>query len=243
MDRIKQIFLKRAYLKIILIFFIIGVWAIYFRTFFSSGAYMDGVFLKKNIIGTENHYIGKSTDGNLHVIVKGQKNKDGSVEMSYRLPNNINRQYIVNFKDDSNWDLGIKNIQDKEGIIIFEGKYTKGRPVLFDKNGEPWMNDMFRVVVGTESQYNNQYKIPIINVVEFATFDRETIRGNYEYLIIAIILTIYILIDIKYPLFFFTLRHWIDVKDPEPSEFYIMMQHIGWAVCPIIIVILMLSAL
>lgn len=242
-ERIKKIVSRSVYFKIILVFFLICVLGIYFKTFFTTGVYFNDTFLKKEVISTDSHYIGESKYGDIHITVKGQKNKNSSVDVIYRLPNNINMQYSVSFKDAINWDLGIDNIKDEDGDIIFEGEYRKGSYFLFDKNGKPLMKDSFRVVINGDIQYNDDYKISLINIANFANFAKDTIRGDYEYLLIAIILFILTLIDIKFPLFFFTLRHFLDVQNPEPSDFYITMQRISWVVYPILIVIFMIAAI
>ncbi|MEA4961040.1 MAG: hypothetical protein VB114_05185 [Lutispora sp.] len=243
-EKIKQMSSKDIFLKILLPIILLIVLIFYFKAFFTIGAYYERTFLVKEVAASDNHYIGKSKYGDIHITVKGLENEGSSAEVIYRLPNNINKQYIVNFKNAENWGLGIENIEDEDGNIIFEGEYQKGSQFMFDKNGEPLMDYAdVRVSLGLEAVYSADYKVSLKSVADFASFANDTIRGEYEYLILAIILFLIIAIDIKYPLFFFELRHCLDVRDPEPSDFYIAMQRISWVAYPIIGIVLMAAAI
>lgn len=70
----------------------------------------------------------------------------------------------------------------------------------------------------------------------------ESICGELKSLILAIILFRMILIDVKYPLFFFNLKHFLSVKDPEPTDFHIFMQKVARVVISMIGVILLIVA-
>jgi len=236
-------FYTNKYSKPILLLLILILLFVYFKTFFTMGIYFDGVFLKKEGVDSICHYTGFNTYGNYHIIVNGQKNKDENVDVMYRLPNNINRQFTVNFIDNGDWEQGIVSIMDNDGIILFEGYYREDNPFLIDKNGKPVMDMNVLALVNGESPYNEEYKIPLKQVADIAHFNNDTIRGKYHYLIIAFIIFIIILIDIKYPLFFFNLEHFLDVRDPEPSDFYLYMQKASHYVLPVIGIGFMIAAI
>lgn len=242
-ERIKQIFSKKKYIIILLSILLLLILTIYFKTFFTTGAYFEDTFLKKEVISSDNHYIGKSMYGDIHIIVKGIENKHKSANIIYRLPNNINKQYTVNFKDASNWGLGIENIKDGHGKKIFEGEYKKGDRFLFDKSGKPLLKGSIRFRMDGVNPYKNGYKISLLNIAKFANFEKDRFRGDFELLMLAILLFVLVTIDIKFPLFFFTISHFLDVKDPEPSDFYIMMQRMSWVAYPLIAVVLMITAI
>ncbi|SKC79272.1 hypothetical protein [Maledivibacter halophilus] len=240
-EEIKKIILKKAYIKIFLSILIIFILGIYFKTFFTIGVYFNDTFLKKEVISSDNHYRDEDIYGDIHITVK--QNNDESVQVLYRLPNNINEEYTVNFKEASNGESEVDSIEDEEGEIIFEGKYIKGSSILLDKNGEPILDGIFRISFPGQNPYENNYKISLLNIVKFATFEKDRIRGKVELLIFAVFILIIWLIDIKFPLFFFKLRNFLEVKDPEPSEFYIMIQRISWFVYPAIALVLLIVAI
>ncbi|MBB6217153.1 hypothetical protein HNQ80_003259 [Anaerosolibacter carboniphilus] len=215
---------------------------LYFKTFFTTGVYFDDTFLKKEAEGSDTHYVGKSKHGDFHhITVKKGIDQQSGVDVIYRLPNDLNKKYTVTFRDAVNLEIGIESIKNEEGNIIFEGEYSKNMPFLFDKNGDPLME--YDYIIDEEISYNADYRIPLKNVVDFSTFSNETIRGRFELLMFAIILFVLTAIDIKFPLFFFMLKNFLHVRNPEPSDLYITMQRISWYMYPIIGIILMIAAI
>lgn len=55
--------------------------------------------------------------------------------------------------------------------------------------------------------------------------DNITKRGSLKPLLYAIVISIILFIDIKWPLFFFQLNHFLDVKDPRPTDYYLATQN------------------
>jgi len=114
---------------------------------------------------------------------------------------------------------------------------------MVDKNGKPIFSFETIVLADEYIVYDEDYEVPLKNIAEFALSEKDTIRGEFGYLIYAIIMFALTWIDYKYPLFFFKLRHWPEVEDPKPSEFYLMMQKISYVVVPVIGIILMIAAI
>lgn len=239
-ERIKEAITKNMLIKAAVAAVAVVALILYFRIFFTKGLFYDGTFLKKEITSTETNYKGRGPYGYINITVKGIKDKDPSAEVIYRLPNSINSQYTVAFRDRSNWAAGIENIKDEKGSVVFEGEYRRGSLFLIDKNGELIM-DMQMRVEGIDP-YDQSYKVPLANVAATASFAEEAVRGRFDLLFPAVFLLVFILIDIRFPLFFFNLEHWWDVKDPEPSDLYISLQRLSWHITPVIAIVLMIAA-
>jgi len=94
-ERIREMNRKDIFLKIVLPAVVIVLLIFYFKAFFTEGAYFNDTFLVKRVVGTERHYIGKNKQGNIYIIVKGLEDSYESMEVIYRLPGNIDRQYTV----------------------------------------------------------------------------------------------------------------------------------------------------
>lgn len=213
----------------------------YFKVFFQKGAYFDDTFLKKETISSESHYVGKNKYGDIHITVKGIKDVHKNAEVTYRLPNNINKTYIINYKDEKDWLAGIESITSNDIIMVSLGEYKNSRWLLADNNGKVIhdINLFFRDF----NPYENKYNISLNNVANFGSYESDTIRGEFGLLFMAVILFAITIIDIKYPLIFFKLEHFLSVKNPEPSDLYLAMQKISWVLFPIIGAVLMLLAL
>lgn len=243
----KQITNNRKELKIVLFIILIIITILYFKAFFSKGAYFNDLFLKKEVIDNATYYVGKTKQGDIKITVKEMKDANGDhnkTEVIYNFPNNISRHFIVNFQYEYSWDNNVESITDESGNILFEGIYIKGNRILHGKKE----NEKIILEANKDYRYdvvidNNTYKLPLIDVAEFATHEKDRIRGDAEIMIIAIILLSFVAFDIKYPLFFFTLSHFLEVKNPEPTDYYIFMQKTSWVVIPIISIVLLFVAI
>ncbi|WP_123610615.1 hypothetical protein [Mobilisporobacter senegalensis] len=219
----QNLVLKSAVVVIVIILSIL-----YGRFFLTPGVYYNDSFLKKIVTEKEVHYKGYSIDGNINITVKGSKNKSASSEVIYDLPNNLKFHYIVNYKDPNHWESGLENIQDVNSGMIHEADYRVDSMFLTDKDGNILFDDPVTVIVNGESIYNKDYRVPLKNVVDLATYNTETIRGNYLYVFFAVIILVITGIDIKFPRFYFYQKYRWSVANPEPSEFYVAMQQIFW---------------
>jgi len=233
---------KRGYVILILALIIIFLGSLYLKTFYSEGAYFEDAFLKKEVRLSETYYIGRHEEGEIHIVISALKDTRDSVNVRYSLPNNIDRDYTVRFKDANNWDKGIENII-YNGNIIFQGEYVEGDLFLWDENVNPMLGDNFRITFHDQATFDKSYKISKLSIAKFASYHNDTIRGKYEHLVMAALLALILIIDVKYPKLFFRLRHSLSVNNPEPSDFYITTQRIAWFVYPIIIVGLLLAAI
>lgn len=238
-EKMKNAITHKKSVKIILSCILILCIILYLRVFCTNGVYFDNIFLEKKIVGLESHYIGTSPEGTIEIIVDESEKEKGCINVIYKLPNNITRKYSVHFKKDSDNNI-IQTIKNDDGDNVFEGNYRTGGTFLYDKTGKPLLKDIkINISIGSndyKEKYTEDYRISLINVTRFAYKEKETIRGNSGYLMIAVMLSIFIIIDIKNPLLFFELKYFLSVENPEPSELYITLQRIGWIVYPIIIV-------
>ena len=232
---------RNRYLKYILISIPIILLIFYFKVFFTRGIYFNGTFLKKEVIATETHYLGKDEYGSLHLTVKGKKNIHKSSEVTFRLPGNLNFNYTVNFIDKDYWNTGIDSIVDQNGAVLFEGGDNGNSNILIQNNNK---RPIFEDPQSTRSYVvrDKYYKISPKTIAGLAYGDIDRFRGNFEILFVAIIFFVVTIIDINFPLFFFTLNHFLSVRNPEPSDFYLAMQRASWVILPLLGVILLILA-
>ncbi len=240
-DKIKQLIGKNKLFRIALIILITALLGLYFLAFFTTGANYEDTFLKKEVVSSETHYVGKSLWGTIHITVKSLDDTRNSFNVTYRLPNDIHKVFTVDFTGNGNLGQGIR-IKDESDNLLFEGEYRKGDLFLFDNNGQPFMEGIGEISVNGQSPYNSYYSIPLKNVVSFAAFENDTIRGDVRFLLLAVFLIILTAIDMRFPLFFFKLKYMFAVNDPEPSDFFLAMQRISWYAYSVIAFILLICA-
>lgn len=239
-----QNMLSHSYFKVFLAIIILIIALFYFKFFFTKGIYYDDVFLKKKEVTSHHYqYVGQSLHGDLSIAITGDKNTDMSSEVTYRLPNHIDRRYTVYYINKHDWDAGINKIIDEKDEVIFEGEYRKDVGIVFGTDGKPIFNSEIVYLQSGESRYTRSYTITPHNIASIATFNKDTIRGNPVFLLIAIVLFLYVLVDYHFPRFFFFLDHFISVKNPEPSDFYLSLQKASWYVAPIVGVGFLIAAI
>lgn len=244
-EKFKQLQKSKSFMVVLLAILLIIIF-FYYRAFFTIGVYFNDTFLKKEVVANEIHFNGKNKYGNINITVRGKgiENEKSSAEVDFMLPNNIKKQFKVYFNY-GQWDIGAIEIKDEKENTLFEGKYRKNGFWLYDNNGESVIEENigFFTDTGEEITYDTDYKLPLKKVAEFSMLENETIRGDFEIMLFAVFLLLITFIDIKSPLLFFTLSHYLHVKDPEPTEFYIAMQRISWVLFPIIGIVMLIVAI
>ena len=66
----------------------------------------------------------------------------------------------------------------------------------------------------------------------FARGPELTSRGSWGLYLLITLLTGLLALDVLFPKALFYMNHACDVRDPEPSDFYLAMQKVSWVVYP-----------
>lgn len=74
-------------------------------------------------------------------------------------------------------------------------------------------------------------------ILAFARGAERTARGSWMLYFTMLLFSGLLALDAAYPLALFRWQHMCDVKDPEPSDFYLGMQRAGWCIYPILLFI------
>nr|WP_300002401.1 hypothetical protein [Tissierella sp.] len=231
----------RKHKKLIAFFLLILIilLPIYLKVFFTKGIVYDDVFLVKSETSEGMSFKGKSYWGDIELLVKGDYSKEEEVEVRYKLPNDINKIFTVEFSKTEYSNEYMVNILDQDKTSIFKGAYSYNSELsyLFNEEEDLIFED-FKIYDGDmqdyNSPYNEDYEISPYAIVNLAALGDVEIKGDISLLLMAILILIITAIDIKYPLLFFRWSTFLSVKNAEPSEFYLAMQALSWVLYPII---------
>ncbi len=80
-------------------------------------------------------------------------------------------------------------------------------------------------------------------IVRFAEGPGLSHRGSWGFYALALLCSVVCALDVAFPLALFHLRYALAVEKPEPTDFYLGAQRIGWIVCTAAILILYLYGL
>ena len=128
----------------------------------------------------------------------------------------------------------------RNGQLLFEGGYDR-RSTTWD--GTIWTGnwDPFTMSVSYSStagdDYWEHYETDRGTILSFARGPQLVSRGSWMLYFTMLLFSGLLALDAAYPLALFRCQHMCDVKDPEPSDFYLGMQRAGWCVYPFLILI------
>lgn len=196
----------------------------YFNAFFSKGVYFYDHFLPE--VDSQSGTVYQNR--NYKIEVTEAKNTASEVDVIYTFPYDEPQTYSLAFRDGTNWGRGIAYVEDDQGEIITEedDDYFSNAPTFY-----------------VNSVPVDGYQLSPKHVVDMAKGDYYQIRGQVDLLIMAFIIFIITAVDITFPLFFFKLKYFLSVNDPEPSDFYLAIQRMSWIALPIMGLFIMLLAI
>ena len=117
-----------------------------------------------------------------------------------------------------------------QGEMVDGIRITKNEAVLFDQGA------FGEITVGSAGQ-SSPLDLNIQDVVWLGSGPELTARGSWALYAVMLLCSLVLALDAAFPLALFYWRHMCDVRDPEPSDFYLIVQRIGWVVYPILIFI------
>ena len=140
-------------------------------------------------------------------------------------------------------DVINKNVTEDEIVrtclTAFEGGYTAEHDMGWydlDGNWDPFtMSVSYSSTAGDD--YWEHYETDRGTILSFARGPQLVSRGSWMLYFTMLLFSGLLALDAAYPLALFRWQHMCDVKDPEPSDFYLEMQRAGWCIYPILLLI------
>lgn len=200
-----------------------------------KGVRFDGALLEQTVVPDQTTYTGKVHGEAVTITV----NNDGGPVTSVRYDTEtVHDVYTMEYPlapsetAGGYWENGVRVL--KNGQVLFEGAYDRERDVWYDADGQGHPYFDIDVIVGgqvpaapTELEYGE--------VARFALGPELTARGSWAIYALLVFLTLLMMLDVAWPTTLFYLEHCCDVKDPEPSDFYLATQKVGWVVSPFLL--------
>lgn len=160
-------------------------------------------------------------------------------QVEYRVEDRIQDVYTVEYplepiQTEFTTLNGIRILKNDK--VLFEGGYDPKQPHFswYDKNGEwdPGVTISFGVSGEPERAPQELTKS---NVMYFLEGPEVVHRGSIGLYVLMVAMTLLLMLDVAHPLVLFKLQHMLDVRDPEPTEFYLGMQRVGWVIYPVLL--------
>ncbi len=123
----------------------------------------------------------------------------------------------------------------KNGALLYQGGYDPEAPFggWFNAQGEwdPGITFSVGPPEGAPAELDRQ------DVLYFALGPETAARGSWILYGLMVFLSVLVMLDAAFPRTLFRLRYRWGVRDPEPSDFYLAMQRLGWVVFPCLLLI------
>jgi hypothetical protein len=219
---------------VIAIFFVF-----YFIFFFSVGMRFGGSFFTKSVENGTAFYIGLLNESKTNISVSAPKG--GVTSITYQMEGYEKRTYLVTlgssvYDSNTNYPIHITNENGKE---VYDGNLLRGQ--LFNKNGEPVFDDR---ITSTGAQYFDiRDTLTATEITGMALHQYDAIRGNPVLLTIAVLLFLLAIFDMMFPLAIFSMRHVIEVEDPQPSDWYLTVQKTMQPIIALVGLMFLISAI
>lgn len=207
-----------------------------------KGVEFEGGLLRRTETEESVIYNGKVRGEQVEITVRAA-GSGNLTEVDFRIGNRI--------QDDCTLETGLPPIQadqlgpvehiriTRNGQLLFEGGYTAEHDMgWYDLEGN-WapfsgLEATFRT---SGENYWDSYKTSAGTILAFARGPERTARGSWMLYFTMLLFSGLLALDAAYPLALFRWQHMCDVKDPEPSDFYLGMQRAGWCIYPILLLI------
>ena len=206
-----------------------------------KGAVFEGGFLRLSDGSAVTAYTGKIRGEQIEITVDRAAGEN-LTEVVFQIGDRI--------RDVCTLETGLPPIQAEQLGPVEHIRITKNDRLLFEGGYDPdhdygWYDldgswNPFSVsVTGRPSSddYWKYYATDTETIRRFAQGPRLVYRGSWALYFIMLMFTAVLALDVAYPLVIFRCQHMCDVRDPEPSDFYLATQRIGWCVYPLLLLI------
>lgn len=123
----------------------------------------------------------------------------------------------------------------KNGKLLFEGGYSPEDTYgWYRPDGAHDMDGFITVRPGTQDPWNG-FEVDRSAALRFALGPELESRGSWALYFLMLFCTFFVALDAAFPMTVFYLQHCCDVRDPEPSDFYLACQKAGWVVLPLLL--------
>lgn len=207
-----------------------------------KGVEFEGGLLRRTETEESVIYNGKVRGEQVEITVRAA-GSGNLTEVDFRIGNRI--------QDDCTLETGLPPIQadqlgpvehiriTRNGQLLFEGGYTAEHDMgWYDLEGNWAPFSSLEATFRTSGEnYWDSYKTSAGTILAFARGPERTARGSWMLYFTMLLFSGLLALDAAYPLALFRCQHMCDVKDPEPSDFYLGMQRAGWCIYPILLLI------
>ena len=202
--------------------------AVYLLAALRPGVWLRNAFLYQQADGS---FSGRDSYGRYALDITSAP---GETDVQFCL-DDVPTRYRICTKNSSHVE-----IYREEQLLFSGGAQGEAGDALLWKDSGGLADDIRVVVNGEYTQEDLQPSCQWLYNV--AVGGRRETRGDVSFLVPMAMLAILLVLDVKWPRLFWTLRHGLEVSGGEPSEWYFTCQKIGRAAMTLGIVLLAVAS-
>ena len=193
-------------------------------------------FLRKEAVTDADAFTGK-VDGESVTVLRWYGDENGTRTVTLRVGERIHDTYTVYLGEpmislsDTISGLLVPTVRiTQNGEVIFEGGWQERTGVFFTPEGEFSSVTIDGTMYGAGADPWEDYTVPKSFLMDVALGPAPVTRGDWGFYALAVLMTALAVVDVAFPSAIFRWRYRWRVKDPEPTDDYRSMQHLGWVI-------------
>lgn len=201
---------------------------------FRKGVVFEETLLRIRTEADETVYYGKVHGDDVSVTVR-----TGDAQVIYAVEDRTPVIYTVEYpldpiRTEHGSVFGIRILKNDK--ILFAGGYDPQQEFMswFDQNGQ-WDPGIYVTFSTSGGGLSAPEELTRGDVMYFLEGPELVHRGSIGLYLLMVLLTLLMMLDVAFPLALFKLQHMLDVRDPEPTDFYLTMQRVGWVIYPFVL--------
>lgn len=218
-----------------------------------EGIRLRDSFLRKREVADADCFTGK-VEGEQVTILRWYGDGSGTREVTLQVGERIHDTYAVYLGEPmiplkgtvatlASALLEVPTVRiAKNGTVTFEGGYQASSGMFYTSEGE-WESraDSANIYV-SGGDFWKGYTMPKGTLVKIALDPELEDRGDWRLYGLMVFFTLMLMVDVAFPYTLFRWRHHRWVKDPEPTDDYMSIQHLCWVICPILLLVFYIFA-
>lgn len=125
----------------------------------------------------------------------------------------------------------------KNGEVIYEGGYREESGLFFTTDGEWSGLNIGMTTSVAEADPWKDYTMSKSQLVQLVLEPELVDRGDWRLYGLMVFFTLAAMADVAFPYTLFRWRHRRWVKDPEPTDDYMSVQHLLWVILPVMVLV------
>ena len=201
-----------------------------------KGIRFEEAFLRKEETTGMDCFAGK-VNGEKVTILRRYGGEDGTHTITLRVGERIHDTYTVYLGEpmislsDTISGLLVPTVRiTQNGEVIFEGGWQERTGVFFTPEGEFSSVTIDGTMYGAGADPWEDYTVPKSFLMDVALGPAPVTRGDWGFYALAVLMTALTVVDVAFPSAIFRWRYRWRVKDPEPTDDYKSIQHLGWII-------------